>query len=57
MSRVVEIWNGNGFFLKTYQDDSGYYHTVVTSPDFTTEEEVQEFNKNASEYFVRYNHG
>jgi hypothetical protein len=55
--RLISIWNGNGFYFKTYQGADDYYYTVVTSPDFATENEALAFNENASQYFVRYNRG
>jgi|APCry1669189844_1035258.scaffolds.fasta_scaffold07842_4 hypothetical protein len=57
MSKVVEIWNGNGFFFKTYQGGDGYYYTVMTSPDFATKEEAQAFTANASKYVMTVQHG
>jgi len=41
--RLVDIWNGNGYYLKTYQGNDGYYHTVITTPDFTTQAEASNF--------------
>jgi len=55
--RVVQIWNGNNFFVKTYLDTDGHYYTVTTSPDFATREEAIRFNGEVMKFARQYKSG
>ena len=41
--RLISIWNGNAFYVKTYEDGDGYYYAIVHSPDFATKDEALRF--------------
>lgn len=55
--RIVSLWSGNGFFVKTFRDTDGYYYSVMTSPDFLTAEDAEKFNKGAIQFFGKPQNG
>jgi len=54
---LVTIWNGNGFYVKTYQDTDGYYYSVMMSPDFLSEEQAKKFNGQIIQFVRNIQHG